>query len=87
MRIQPIQMAAYGLADTPLDTVSRHGFTDGAGHRETNVGAVRLRFAYTKRGEERAAVAATVVVNSSEIFGSQQADTFRKTWDESTSRN
>jgi hypothetical protein len=79
MRVQPIQMAAYGLADTPLDTVARHGLSERAGHRETNVGTIRLRFAYTESGEERATVAAPVVVNSSEIFGSQQADTFRKT--------
>ena len=79
MRIQPIQLAAYGLADTPLDTGPRHGLSEGAGHRETNVGTIRLRLAYAERGEERATEAATVVVNSSEIFGSQQADTFRKT--------
>ena len=81
MRIQPIQLAADGLAHTPLDTVARHGLAERAGRRETNVGTVRLRFAYAERGEERATEAATVVVNPSEIFGSQQADTFRKTWD------
>jgi hypothetical protein len=79
MRVQPIQLAAYGLADTPLDTVAHHGLAEGARRRETNVGAVGLRLAYAERGEERATIAATVVVNSSEIFGSQQADTFRKT--------
>jgi hypothetical protein len=79
MRVQPIQMAAHGLADTPLDTVARHRLSERAGHRETNVGPIRLRFAYTESGEERATVAAPVVVNPSEIFGSQQADTFRKT--------
>jgi len=79
MRIQPIQMAAYGLADTPLDTVARNGLAEGARHRETDVGTIRLRFANAERSEERTTEAATVVVNSPEIFGSQQADTFRKT--------
>jgi hypothetical protein len=79
MRVQPIQIAAYGLAHTPLDTVAHHGLAERAGNRETNVWTIRLRLAYTKRREERTAEAATVVVNSSEIFGSQQADTFRKT--------
>lgn len=79
MRIQPIQTAAYGLADTPLNTVARHCLAERAGHRETNVRSIRLRFPYTKRREERPTEAATVVVHSSEIFGAQQADTFRKT--------
>jgi len=79
MRVQPIEQAADGLADTPLDTVADHRLADGAGHRETNVGTVGLRFAEAKSGEERATEAATVVVNSSEIFRSQQTDTFRKT--------
>jgi hypothetical protein len=79
MRVQPIQAAADGLAHTPLDTVARHGLAERARHRETNVGAVRLRLADTKRREKRTTKAAAVVVYSSEIFGSQQADTFRKT--------
>ena len=79
MRVQPIQVAAYGLAHTPLDTVASHGLAERAGRRETNVRAIRLRFADAERREERTTEAATVVVNSSEIFGSQQADTFRKT--------
>jgi hypothetical protein len=72
-------MAADGLADTPLDTVARHGLADRAGHRETNMGTVRLRLPDAERCEERATEAATVVIYSSKVFGSQQADTFRKT--------
>jgi hypothetical protein len=82
MGTQPIETAADGLADTPLDTVAHHGLAERAGNRKTNVRSIRLRFAYTKRGEERSTEAATVVVHSSEIFGAQQADTFRKTCDE-----
>ena len=73
------QMAAYGLADTPLDTVAHHGLAEGARRRETNVGTIRLRFANAEGREERAAETASLVVHSSEIFRTQQADTFRKT--------
>jgi hypothetical protein len=79
MRVQPIQTAAYDLADTPFDTVARHGLAERAGHRETNVGTIRLRLADAKSREERATEAATVVIYPSKVFGSQQADTFRKT--------
>ena len=74
-------MEAYSLADTPLDTVPHDRFTDRARDSEADTRTVRLRLADTKSGEERPTMAGTLVVNSSEILRSQQADTFRKTRD------
>ena len=49
---QPIEMAADGLPDTPLDTVAHHGLAQGAGQRKTNVRTVGLRFPQTESREE-----------------------------------
>ena len=87
MRIQPMQLAADGLADTPLDTVTRHRLAEGTRRGETNLGTIRQFLPNAESGEKGAVEAAALIVHSSEIFGSQQADTFRKTWDESTSRS
>ena len=74
-------MKADGLAEAPLDTVSHHGFTEGARGCKADVRAIGLSFANAKRREVRSRITGTVVVNSPEIFGSQKADTFRKTRD------
>jgi hypothetical protein len=42
MRIQPVQLAANGLADTPLDTVSSHRFAERTRSSETDVRTIRL---------------------------------------------
>ena len=74
-----MQLAAYGLADTPPNTVPCIRLAERARSRETNVGTVGLLLADTKGGKERAAETAALVVNSSKVLGSQQADTFWKT--------
>ena len=78
---QPIEVKADGLADAPLDTVAHDRFTDGARDSETDMRPIRLRLADTKSGEEGSGEPGTLVINSSEVFGSQQTDTFRKTRD------
>ena len=74
-------MMTYGFAHSPTDAISHHGLPDGALQCEADVRAVRLRLADTKSREERVRISRALIVNSSEIFGSQQADTFRKTSD------
>jgi hypothetical protein len=67
--------------DAPPDPVTHHGFADGAGDRETDTRSIGLGLAYRKSGKQRAGKLRAPVVNPSEIFGAQQADTFRKTSD------
>ena len=74
-------MKAYGLPDTPLDTVAHHSLTDGARQSKADVGTIRLRFPKAESGEQGAGKAGPLVVNSPEILRSQQTDTFRKTRD------
>lgn len=78
---QAIEMKADGLADTPLDTVAHHGFTQGAGHGKTDAGTIRLLLANAESGEQGTGEPGTLVIDSSEILRTQQADTFRKTRD------
>jgi hypothetical protein len=78
---QPIEVKADRFADTPFDTVTHNRLTDGTRDSEADVGAVRLRLADTKSGEEGSGEPGTLVVNSSKVFGAQQTDTFRKTRD------
>jgi len=72
---------AHGLSDAPLDAVPRHGLTKGAGRCEPDMRAADLRIAEKKRREQRAGKLGALVIDSSEIFRSQEADTFRKTRD------
>jgi hypothetical protein len=78
---QPLELNANRLAETPLDAVSYHRLTNGAGDGKTDARPIRPRLADTESREERPRQAGAGVVNSSEILGSQQTDTFRKTSD------
>jgi hypothetical protein len=71
----------HGLADAPPDPVARHGFAERPGCCEANAWAPGFDLAKAERGEERTGKARSFVINSPEIFRSQQADTFRETWD------
>ena len=71
----------YGFAHSPTDAISHHGLADGAGQSEADMGTIRLRLADAKGRKERVRITLTLIVNPSEVFGSQQADTFRKTSD------
>ena len=74
-------MEAHGLPDAPLDAVPRHRLTEGAWRCEPDVWPGGLRLAEAKSREQRAAKLGALVIDSSEIFRSQEADTFRKTRD------
>jgi len=79
-----IEPQADGLADTPLDTVSRHCASERPGNRDPDpryAFAVRLFRPQIKGGEEPAGIAGSVIIHSTEVFGAQQTNTFRKTCD------
>ena len=78
---QLIEMETHGLADAAPDAVADHGFAEGPGSGETDVRTVSLRLTDAERGEERARETGTPIVNSAEVFRSQQTDTFRKSRD------
>ena len=79
--VQPIELAADGLADAPLDAVANHRTAQGARHGKADARAIRQSAADTEGREQRAGVAGSLVIDSAEIDRSQQADTFRKTSD------
>jgi len=74
-------VTADRLAHAPLDTVAHHGFPQGAGNGETDMGAIRLRLADAKCGKQGTREPGALVINSSEILRTQNADTFRETRD------
>jgi len=86
--VQPIEQAANGFAESPFDAIAHDSLADRTRDGKADARSIRLRFADTESGEERARVASALVINSSEVFRSQQAYTFRKSRDgRATSRN
>jgi hypothetical protein len=79
--VQPFQLKPHGFADAPLDPVPRHGLAERPGRCESNARSAGFGFAKAERGKNRTGKSRSFVINSSEILRSQQADTFRKTWD------
>lgn len=73
-------MEADGLSDTPLDSIAHNGLTNRARQGETDVGTRRFCFADAKSREQGAGDADPVVINTSKILRSEDADTFRKAW-------
>jgi hypothetical protein len=79
--VQPFQLKPHGIADTPLDTVACHGLAERPGSCKSDARSAGFRLAKTEGCEKRPGKARSFVIDSSEILRSQQADTFRKTWD------
>jgi hypothetical protein len=79
--VQPFQLKPHGFADTPLDPVAHHGLAERPGRCKANARTAGFGLAKTERGEKRTGKARSFVIDPSEILRSQQADTFRKTWD------
>jgi len=79
--VQPFQLKPHGFADTPPDPVAQHGLAERPGGCKSNARSAGIGLAKTERGEKRTGKARSFVIDSSEILRSQQADTFRKTWD------
>lgn len=84
---QLVEPEAYGLANPSFNAIAHSGFSDRARHCEADFGAGTLRAADIKSCEQRPGIAGALIVNSSEISGSQNTDTFRKTCDVTTSRS
>ena len=80
-RVQPIQEQPDRFADPPPDAISRHRPAQRARSSETDSRSRRLGPAKAECGEQRARVTGALVIDSSEILRSQQADTFWKTSD------
>ena len=59
----------------------QHGIAERTGCREADSRPIGLRFMDAEGREQRAGVARSMVIDSSEIFRSQQTGTFRKTSD------
>ena len=79
--VQPFQLKPHGFADTPLDPVAHNGLAERPGCCKSNARSAGFGLAKTERGEKRTGKARSFIIDSSEILRSQQADTFRKTWD------
>ena len=76
-----LEVQANRLADTPPDSIARHRLADRAWQSKSDTGAARIRLAHTESGKEGPGKARTLVIDSTEIRGSQQTDTFGKTRD------
>ena len=65
-----VQPLADRLADAPADSVAHDGAAQSARHGEADAGAVRLLAADAERRKQGTRVAAALVVNPAEVFGS-----------------
>jgi len=79
--VQPIESETHGFADPPFDAVTHHCLPDRSGDSEADLWSVIMRLSDAKSGKQRTRILRAAIVNSSEIFGSQQANTFRKSRD------
>jgi hypothetical protein len=78
---QPIQLEANCFANPPFDPIPHHGFAQGARTGEADMRPVALGFEDAESREQGTRESGTLVINSAEVFGTQEADTFRKTRD------
>jgi hypothetical protein len=73
-----LEVQADRLADTPPDAVARHRFADRARQREADAGPAGIRLTHAESRKEGPGKPGTLVIDSAEIRGSQQTNTFRK---------
>jgi hypothetical protein len=78
---QTIQTLPHRFTDAAADPVADHGLTDRARKGEPDPRTDGFRLPDTESREQGTGDAGPVVVDPSEIFGAQQADTFRETSD------
>src|SRR6185295_14370365 len=74
-----VEPEANGLADPPLNTVANHCFTDRSGHGKADFWSLAIGPAGKERRKQWSGIPGTVIINSAEINGSQNTDTFGKT--------
>ena len=84
---QPIEVEADRFADPPFDTVTHHGFAQGARTSKADMRPVALGFEDAESRKQGTGEPGALIVNSAEVFGTQEADTFRETRDGTTPRN
>ena len=71
-------MQAYGFAHTPPDPVAHHCLAERARRGETDPRTARLRLSHAEGRKERARKTGAVIIDSAEIRGAQQTNTFRE---------
>lgn len=81
MWTQLIEMEAHGLSDTAPDAVADDGFAEGPRSGKADVRPTGLRLADTEGRKQGACKTGALIIYSSEVFRSQQTDTFRKSRD------
>jgi hypothetical protein len=74
-------MKPDGFADAPPDPIAHHGFAERAGDCKADPRSIRLRLADGERREQRTGILPALIVDSAEMLGAQQTDTFRKSRD------
>ena len=84
---QFIEPEPNGFTDPPSNSIANDSFAHCAGHGKADLGPLGFRAAREESGKERPRIPGTLIINSSEISGSQNTDTFGKTCDVTTSRS
>lgn len=77
-----VEAQAYSLAHSPFDAVAYHGLSKRTRSRKADPGALGTWFARAEGREKGTGKLPAPIIDSTEIRGSQQADTFRKTSDD-----
>ena len=80
-------MEPHGLAHAPPYPVANHRLAHRAGNRKADFGSLAIRAARIESREQRPGIPGALIINSTEISGSQNTDTFGKTCDVTTSRS
>ena len=75
------EVQANRLTDTPPDAIARHRFADSARQGKADARAAGIGLTHTESCKEGPGKAGTLLINSAEVRGSQQTNTFRKTRD------
>jgi len=78
---QRIEMQADGLPDPSLDAIAHHRLAQRPRRSEADSGPAGRRLPDAESREKRPAETGTLIIDSTEIRGSQQTNTFRKTRD------
>ena len=78
---QLVEVETHGLADAAPDAVADHGLAEGPGSGKADMRPLSLGLAETECRKKGTRETGTRIVNPSEVFRSQQADTFRKSRD------
>ena len=71
LRVQPIEMEAYGLPKSALDPIAHNGLADSAGNGKADPRTAGPRLPDAESREQRAGKARSLIIDPSEILRSQ----------------